>query len=115
MPYTVYKGHHRIFDYVDDTCRTLANIVDNFIPGEVYNLGGKEDWIVDIKYVSDLILKHLGKDDKLVTYKEAEPFTTRTKQVDFSKIRRDLKHEPAVPIEDGIPHYIEWMRKMYGK
>lgn len=114
-PYTVYKGHHRIFDYVDDTCRTLANIADNFIPGEAYNIGGKEDWIVDIQYLSDLVLKNLGKSDKLVTYKQAEPFTTRTKQVDFSKIRRDLKHAPKVPIEHGIKLYTDWMRKVYGK
>lgn len=113
MPFTVYAGHHRIFDYVEDTARTLANIVDNFIPGEVYNVGGKEDWIVDIKYVSDLVLKCLGKSDKLVTYKQAEPFTTRTKQVDFSKIRRDLKHQARIPIEEGIPRYIEWMKKIY--
>lgn len=113
LPYTVYLGHERIFDYVEDTCRTLANIVDNFIPGEVYNVGGKEEWKTDIKYVSDLILKYLGKNDKLVTYKEAEPFTTKTKQVDFSKIRRDLNHDPKIPIEEGIPRYIEWMRSVY--
>jgi dTDP-glucose 4,6-dehydratase len=115
MPYTVYMGHHRIFDYVEDTCRTLANIVDNFIPGEVYNIGGKEEWKTDIKYVSDLILKYIGKSDKLITYKEAEPFTTKTKQVDFSKARRDLKHDPKIPIEEGIPRYIEWMKKVYGR
>jgi len=36
--YVVYKGHKRIIDYVEDTCRTFANIVDNFTPGEVYNV-----------------------------------------------------------------------------
>lgn len=112
-PYTVYLGHKRIFDYVDDTCRTFANIVDNFIPGEVYNVGSKENWIVDIKYISDLVLKNLGKDDKLVTYREAEPFTTRIKQVDFSKIRKDLNHEANVPIEDGVRMYIDWMKQVY--
>ena len=33
-PYTVFKGHKRIIDYVEDSCRTWANIVDNFIPGK---------------------------------------------------------------------------------
>ena len=113
-PYTVYEGHKRIFDYVEDTCRTFANIVDNFKPGEVYNVGGKEEWEHDIKYVSDLILKHLGKDDARVTYKKAEPFTTRFKHMDFSKARRDLKHDPRVPIEEGIPKTIEWMKWAYG-
>ena len=56
-PYTVFKGHKRIIDYVEDSCRTWANIVDNFIPGEVYNVGGKPEWEMDIKQYSDLILK----------------------------------------------------------
>jgi len=113
-PYTVYLGHKRIFDYVEDTCRTLANIVENFKPGEVYNIGSKEEWEHDIKYVSDLILENLGKDDTKVTYKEAEPFTTRVKHMDFSKARRDLNHNPKIPLEEGIPKTIEWMKRVYG-
>ena len=114
QPYTIYMGHKRIFDYVEDTCRTFANIIDNFKPGEVYNVGSREDWEHDIKYVSDIILKCLGKSDAKVTYKQAEPFTTRVKHMDFSKIRRDLKHNPQVPLEEGIPRTIEWMKQVYG-
>ena len=99
-----------MFDYVTDTCSTLANIVDNFKPWEVYNIGSNEEWEVDIKYVSDLILKHLGKDDSKVIYKETEPFTTVTKHMDFEKSRRDLNHNPKIKIEEGIPLTIEWMK-----
>ncbi|MFC1911848.1 NAD-dependent epimerase/dehydratase family protein [Chloroflexota bacterium] len=112
-PYTVYLGHKRIFDYVEDTCRTFANIVENFKPGEVYNVGSKEEWEQDIRYVSNLILKHLGKNDTKVTYKEAEPFTTKVKHMDFSKIRRDLGHDPQIPLEEGIPRTVAWMKKVY--
>ena len=48
-PYTVFKGHKRIIDYVEDSCNTFANIVDNFIPSEVYNVGGRVEWEKDIK------------------------------------------------------------------
>ncbi|MDD5704106.1 MAG: NAD(P)-dependent oxidoreductase [Dehalococcoidales bacterium] len=113
-PYTVYLGHKRIFDYVEDTCRTFANIAENFNPGAVYNIGGKEEWEHEIKYVSDLILKCLGKDDSKITYKEAEPFTTRVKHMDFSKSRDDLKHDPQIPLEDGIPRTIKRMKQAYG-
>jgi dTDP-glucose 4,6-dehydratase len=41
LPYTVYRGHKRIIDFVEDSCRTWANIVDKFIPGEVYNVAGR--------------------------------------------------------------------------
>ena len=113
QPYTVYAGHRRIFDYVEDTCRTFANIVDNFIPGEVYNVGGREEWDTDIRHISDLVLNTLGKSDRLVTYKQAEPFTTRVKLVDFSKARRDLGHNPRVPVDKGIPLYLKWLRETY--
>jgi dTDP-glucose 4,6-dehydratase len=112
-PYTVYSGHKRIFDYVEDTCQTFANIVDNFKPGEVYNVGGRQEWEHDIKYVSDLILKNLGKTDTKVIYKKGEPFTTKVKRMDFSKAIKDLKHDPTTTLEEGIPKTIEWMKKIY--
>lgn len=56
----------------------------------------------------------MGKNDSRVTYKEAEPFTTRVKHMDFSKVRRDLNHDSKMPLEEGIPKAIEWMRKVYG-
>ncbi|RLI41290.1 NAD(P)-dependent oxidoreductase [Candidatus Bathyarchaeota archaeon] len=111
-PYTVYLGHKRTFEYVEDICRALGNIIDNFKPGEVYNLGGDKQY--EIKYVSDLILKYLGKDDSKVTYKEAEPFTTRIKTPDSSKAKRDLGFKLTVPLEEGIPKTIEWFKKVYG-
>lgn len=115
IPYTIYLNHKRIFDYVEDTCCTFANIVDNFKPGEVYNVGGKQEWETEIKQVSDIILGYLGKDDSLVTYKDSEPFTTKIKTMDFSKAIRDLNHDPKIPIEEGIPKAIDWMRKYYSK
>jgi dTDP-glucose 4,6-dehydratase len=112
-PYTLYEGHKRIIDYVEDTCRTFANIVDNFIPGEVYNVGGKKEWEKDIKEYSDIILRTAGTDDSLVTYKEAEPHTTKIKTIDFSKAIRDLGHDPKVPPEEGIQRTVEWMKDYY--
>jgi len=111
LPYTVYKNHKRIIDYVEDTCRTFANIMDNFVPGEVYNVGGRAQWERTIKEISDIVLNHLELDDSLVTYEDSEPFTTRVKTMDFSKAERDLKHDPRVSPEEGIPKTIDWMRE----
>ncbi|MEM2292289.1 MAG: NAD(P)-dependent oxidoreductase [Nitrososphaerota archaeon] len=111
-PYVVYLGHKRTLEYVDDICKALANIIDNFKPGEVYNLGGDKQY--EIKYISDLILRTLGKDDSKVTYRDAEPFTTRVKTPDSSKAKRDLGFKITVEPEEGIPRTIEWFRKVYG-
>jgi dTDP-glucose 4,6-dehydratase len=109
QPYTVYLGHKRTLEYVEDICRTLGNIIDNFKQGEVYNLGGREQY--DIKQVSDLILKNLGKDDSRVIYKEAEPFTTKIKTPDSSKARRDLDFKLTVPVEEGILRTVDWFTR----
>jgi len=110
-PYTVYLGHKRTLEYVEDICRALANIIDNFKPGEVYNLGGDQQY--EIKYISDLILKTLGKDNSKVIYKEAEPFTTRIKTPDSTKAKRDLNFKLTVPLEEGIKRTVEWFREEY--
>ncbi len=112
-PYVVYKGHRRIIDFVGDTCRTFANIVENFIPGEVYNIGGKVEWEMDIKEYSDLILESVGAPESLVTYKQAEPFTTKIKTMDFSKAINDLRHNPTIAPREGIRKTVDWMKWFY--
>jgi dTDP-glucose 4,6-dehydratase len=111
-PYTVYLGHKRTLEYVEDICRTLTNIMDNFKLGEVYNLGGDEQY--EIKHVSDLILKTLGNDDSEVTYKKAEPFTTKIKTPDSSKAKSDLGFKLTVPVEEGIRRTVDWFKQLYG-
>ncbi len=110
-PYTVYKGHKRTFEYVKDICATLGNLTDTFRPGEVYNLGSEEQY--EIKYLSDLVLNLLDKDDRHVTYKDAEPFTTGVKRGDSSKAKRDLRHNCKTSLEQGVRETISWMRETY--
>jgi len=109
--YTVYMGHKRTLEYVTDICRALVNIMGNFKPSEVYNLGGDEQY--EVKYVSDLILKCLGKDDSKITYKEAEPFTTKVKTPNSSKAKRDLGFKLTVPIEEGMQKTVKWFKRSY--
>lgn len=111
LPYAVYTDHRRIFDYVEDTCGTLANIVERFRPGEVYNIGGRDE--VGIKQLSDLILGILGKDDSKVTYESADPFTTRVKKIDSSKAKKHLGHDPRTSLREGLSRTIDWMKRLY--
>ncbi|MEK7312380.1 MAG: NAD(P)-dependent oxidoreductase [Chloroflexota bacterium] len=111
LPYTVYLDHHRTSSYIDDTVRTLANISERFHPGEVYNIAGDE--YHDIKVLSDMILSHLGKDDRLVKYVPLEAHNTRDKKADISKAIRDLDHKCTVPLSAGIPRTVEWQKEVY--
>ncbi|MCC2630523.1 MAG: Nucleoside-diphosphate-sugar epimerase [Candidatus Paceibacter sp.] len=113
IPVTVYKGHYRTSTYLEDTCRTLTNISDNFIPGEVYNIGGDE--YHDIETLAKIIWDYTGADPKLIEYKDSEVLTTKSKKVDISKAKKDLKHELTISLEDGVKKTIDWMRSYYGK
>ena len=110
LPYTVYLGHRRTSSFIDDTCRTLANISRNFKPGETYNIAGTKTHTME--EASNLILEILGTDDSLVTYKPAERYTTATKLPDSSKAIRDLDHKPSIDLREGLTRTIAWMRRL---
>jgi dTDP-glucose 4,6-dehydratase len=112
LPYKVYTKHKRTSSYIDDTVRTLANVVDNFKPGEVYNIAGNN--LHDMKQVSDIILDYLNKDDSLVEYQDIEEATTLEKKVDISKATHDLGHQNIVSLKDGIARTIKWQGEIYG-
>ncbi len=113
LPYEVYLNYHRVFMYIDDLIPTLANIVEYFRPGQVYNIGGKE--YVDVKTVSDMILSLLGKTDQKVRYLDADVHNVKSKRPDITKAQRDLKHNPSTPLNVGIPKTIEWYNSIYSK
>ncbi len=75
LPITVYRGHYRTSSYLDDTCRTLCKITDNFIPGEVYNVGGGE--YHNIETLAEIVWRLTGADKKLITFKDSELLTTK--------------------------------------
>jgi dTDP-glucose 4,6-dehydratase len=112
LSYTVFLNHHRTSTYIEDTARTLANISERFHAGAVYNISGES--YHDIKSISDLILRQLGKTDKLVTYVDAEHHNTRDKKGTFERARADLDHRETVKLEDGIARTIAWQKEYYG-
>lgn len=113
LSYTVYLNHHRTSSYIDDTIQVMANIIKNFKAGQVYNIAGEE--YHDIKTISDMILKYLGKDDKLVKYIQFEAHNTKDKKASIKKALKDLNHKSSTPLSIGIPKTIEWQKKIYGR
>jgi dTDP-glucose 4,6-dehydratase len=110
LPWVVFRGHKRTSTYLADTVRTLANVVDNFQPGETYNIGGNQ--LHTIEELSQAVLHVTGADPGLVEYRESEILTTKVKQVDISKAVRDLDHRTTYSLEDGLRLTADWMRQM---
>ncbi|MBW8011093.1 MAG: NAD(P)-dependent oxidoreductase [Chloroflexi bacterium] len=111
IPYTVYEGYHRVFMYIDDFIPTLANVVDNFTPGQVCNIGGEE--YRSVEDLSSLILDYIGQDASLVTYLPQDQHNVQNKRPDISLAKKVFGHNPTVPLSEGVPTTIEWMRKVY--
>lgn len=110
-PWVVFRGHSRTSTYLADAVRTLANIIDNFKPGETYNIGGCLSH--SIEELSDVVLKITGADPALVHYRHSEPLTTKTKRADVSKAVRDLDHKHTYSLEEGMRLTCAWMREVY--
>lgn len=112
IPYDVFEGYSRVFMYIDDLIPSMANAVDRFIPGEVYNLGGTE--YRSVKDLSDLVLKQTGGDHGLVRYLPEDKHNTVSKRPDIRKAILNLGHNPSVSLEEGLPKTVEWMKSVYG-
>src|SRR5690348_14808406 len=81
IPITVYSGYKRTSTFITDMARALANISENFVSGEVYNIGGRE--FHTIEEVADIVLRLLGKEaqrNKLIVVKKEEMLTTHEKK-----------------------------------
>ena len=113
LPFTVYRGHYRTSTYLADTVRTLANITENFKPGETYNIGGLNHH--SIEDLAEAVLKVTRADPALVAYRESEILTTKTKRVDISKSLRDLDHKNSYSLEEGMRITADWMRNVYDR
>jgi dTDP-glucose 4,6-dehydratase len=111
LPYTVYQDYHRVFMYIDDFIPTLANAVDNFVAGEVYNIGGRE--YRSVEELSRIIRNYLHLTDLLVTYLPKDKHNVQNKRPDISKAQKAFGHNPQITLEDGVVRTLEWMRHVY--
>jgi dTDP-glucose 4,6-dehydratase len=111
LPWTVFRGHSRTSTFLPDTVRTLANISDNFKPGETYNIAGSH--YHTIEELSALVLQVTGASPALAQCRDSEIMTTRQKSVDVTKAIRDLGHTDTYSLEKGLRLTAAWMRSVY--
>lgn len=122
MPITVYKDYHRVFMYVDDWARTVANVAERFdslprgttksgIP--IYNVGGEEYRSVEDLY--ELLICTIQPPAPKLTVVSAEAANVTNKRPDLTLAKRDLSHVSTVTLEKGMAKTVAWMREFYGK
>lgn len=111
LPLVVHRGHSRTSTYLPDAIATLSNIADYFIPGETYNIGGSQ--LHTIEELAAIAIAVTEGDPSSITYRDAEPSTTRDKRVDVSKAVRHLSHRDTVSLSEGMRLTAEWMAATY--
>ncbi len=107
-PLPVYGDGMNVRDWihVEDHARALATIADKGKPGEVYNIGGGNEW-PNIRIVKTL-LKILHKPDSLIRFVQDRAGHDRRYAMDSRKLTRELGWKPKVDFAGGLRRTISW-------
>lgn len=111
LPYTVYEGYHRVFQYVDDLVATLVRAATLFTPGLVVNVGGTE--YVSVRELHERICEYIPEAAERVEFLGEEKHNVVSKRPSIMKAWSYLRHDPVVKLAEGLPKTIEWMRERY--
>ena len=104
----VYGDGMQIRDwlYVRDHCEAILRVQESGIPGEVYNIGGHNEYPnIDIVKA---ILSALGKPESLIEYVTDRPGHDRRYAIDAKKIEEELGWTPRYTFEEALPMTIQW-------
>ncbi len=104
----VYGDGKNIRDwiFVEDHCKAIDLVLQKGKIGEVYNIGGNNEW-QNIKIV-EMILEILGKPQSLITYVQDRPGHDRRYAIDATKISTELGWKAEKSFREGIQETIEW-------
>jgi len=119
-PLPVYGDGQNVRDwiYVEDNCRALDLALNEGRIGEVYNIGGGNEWknIELVEQLTGLIDEHLGLSGerstrRLITSVADRLGHDRRYATDSSKIELELGWQRAVSFEEGLRRTVEWYIK----
>jgi dTDP-glucose 4,6-dehydratase len=115
QPLPVYGDGSNIRDwlYVDDHARALGLILEKGVPGETYNVGGRNerrniDVVRQICACLDELVSSGSRHDRLIEYVTDRPGHDRRYAIDASKLETDLGWRAQDSFETGIKKTVRW-------
>jgi dTDP-glucose 4,6-dehydratase len=117
-PIPVYGDGLNVRDwlYVEDHCRGIEAVIEKGIPGEVYNIGGDNEWrnLAIVNLICDRLNElQPGPADyrELITFVKDRPGHDRRYAIDAGKIKQELGWEPRHDFRSGIEQTLRWYLK----
>jgi len=95
--------------YVLDNCEAIDLILHKGKEGEVYNVGGGNEF-PNIE-LTRFLLKFLGKDENYIEYVKDRPGHDRRYSLDCTKLKKKLGWRPKFKFNYGIYMTADWYRK----
>jgi dTDP-glucose 4,6-dehydratase len=113
LPLPVYGNGSNIRDwlFVDDHARALGLILEKGLPGETYNVGGRnERRNIDVVKQICACLDELrsSNHDRLITYVTDRPGHDQRYAIDASKLETELGWRAQETFETGIKKTVRW-------
>jgi dTDP-glucose 4,6-dehydratase len=110
LPLPIYGDGLNVRDWihVQDHCSAIDLVLHHGTPGEVYNVGARQE--LPNLDVARLILKILDRSEDLITYVDDRPGHDRRYAIDSSRIETELNWQPVIPFDDGLRQTVEWYR-----
>lgn len=118
LPITVYKDYSRVFMYVTDWARTVANVADRTASLEELTLQERTINVGGYEYISidDLVqrmLKLIPNCKSQINELAKEVANITNKRPDNSRAETLLDHKCSVPLPAGLPLTVQWMKEFY--
>lgn len=115
-PLPVYGKGENVRDwlYVEDHARAIDAIFHKGKPGEIYNIGGNNEWknIDVVKLLCHIVDKKLGREEgtssKLITYVKDRPGHDLRYAIDPGKTISETGWRPETAFEEGIEKTVDW-------
>jgi len=115
LPLPVYGDGQNVRDwlYVADHCDGIRTVLARGIPGETYNIGGRQEMsnLDLVKQLCELLdeLKPEGAPHaRLITFVKDRPGHDRRYAIDLTKIERELGWRPRETFAGGLRKTIRW-------
>lgn len=92
--------------FVRDHCAAILLILEKGKIGEIYNIGGDNEW--ENLAVANLILKGLNKPKSLIEMVADRKGHDERYAIDSSKLQTSLGWQPETSFEEGMQQTIDW-------